>query len=220
MQEKVKNPDAFRIYEATVKLLSSFPPEQVDALFFYSRSFGDDTGLFELAEELYTQNLINIIALFGNEGERVGSSIPFESNPGKTFYTMRLKKLGIPENRIFYTGPAFHTREENDAFLNLAIDRGWKSAVILAQPHQIVRIMLGLVQAMQRKSYWMKVFTAHPKYTPWLEIVMGSQGLEEKMRFRHIEDECNRIFYYIEQGNIATLEQLEDYLQRRESGNL
>lgn len=211
-----------QLYQATVMLLSGEPRQPVDVLFFHNRSFGDYTGLFEIAEEMFRRERVRFIAVTNNEGERVGSTVPFEANPGKTWCINNLLTQGIPIENISYPhAMAFHTRQENAAFLELSIQRSWTKGVILTQPHQLLRAMLGMVQAMEKTGYVMEIFTATPPSTPWQEEeVSGNQGLESKPRIDHIPDEWERVRKYQASGDLATFEQLFDYLEAREKGNL
>lgn len=76
--------------------------------------------------------------------------------------------------------------------------------------------MLGNVKVMEETSYWMEVYTAAPRTTPWLEIVGGSQGLESKQRLTHIKDEFDRILAYQKKGDIASFEKFFAYLEQRD----
>lgn len=208
--------EALNFYEATLRVLSDWPPKPVEVVFFHGRSFGDETGLFELVSEMYRLDAIRYVALFNNEGERVGSTIPYQANPGKTYYSRRLQEMGVDPNRILLADPAYHTRQENETFCKLAQREGWKSAVIVTQPHQLLRAMLGMAKVMEETSYWMEVYTAAPRTTPWLEIVGGSQGLERKPRLAHIQDEFNRILAYQQKGDLASFEKFFAYLINRD----
>lgn len=213
--------DASKLYRATVMLSSGEPQQPVDVLFFHNRSYGDYTGLFEIARKMFEEGRVRFIAVTNNEGERVGSTIPFEANPGKTWCIENLMAQQIPAGNILYPYTmAFQTREENNAFLELSRQMEWKEGVILTQPHQIVRPMLGMVQAMHNNGYQMKVYTAIPRFTPWQEVVRGNQGTEFKPRFDHIEDERKRISDYQASGELATFDQLLDYLKARDDGSL
>lgn len=213
--------DAAKFCQATVMVLSGQPRKPVDALLFHNRSFGDYTGLFEMAEEMLRRGRVRFIAVTKNEGERYGSTVPFEANPGKTWCINNLLTQGIPtENIIFPNTMAFHARQENDAFLELSKQMEWRSGVILAQPHQLLRAMLGMVQAMNLGGYQMEIYTAAPVSTPWQQVVSGNQGLESKPRIDHIQDEWERVRRYQDLGNLATFGQLFDYLKARDTGNL
>jgi len=207
------------VNRANLVLLSNRPPHPVDALFLHMRSFGDYTGLYELAEEMARTQVVKFIAVSNNEGEKFGSTVPFEANPGKTECIRILtEEQKIPPDKILTPETmAHHTRQENDAFLKLSMQREFTSGVILAQPHQLLRAMLGMIQVMDMNKYLMKIYTAAPGYTDWQEKVRGSQGKEFKPRVEHIPDEVKRVYEYQIAGQLASFERLFDYLNARGS---
>lgn len=213
--------NSLNIYKATSMLLSGAPKAPVDVLFFHGRSFGDETGLFEIAGQMYRRDMIRKILVFNNEGERYGSNVPFEANLGKAEYRRRLRAQGIlAKDIICPERQAFHTQQENDTFLEHSKKEGFRSGVILAQPHQVLRAMLGMLKAMQEQSYVMEVYAVAPKCTLWQEVVRGNQGLEEKRRVEHIGDELKRVYDYQQLGWLATFEELFIYLAKRENKTL
>ncbi|MBI2588509.1 hypothetical protein HYW31_02215 [Candidatus Berkelbacteria bacterium] len=201
--------------QATTLLLSDYPTEKMDVIFFHGRAEGDDDNLFELAADLFRENKTKFIALNGSDGQRLGGVIPDESWPGKSYYTKRLKEQGIDCQRIIYSRPALHTREENDAFLELARTRDFQVAAILTQPHQILRVMLGIIQSMTDHDYWIRIYPINPKSTSWWKPVYGSQGKKQLPRFEHIEEEFQRVLLYQRSGTLTTFECLFNYLRRR-----
>ena len=212
--------EELRLYQATVMLLSGQPRGGVDVLFFHNRSFGDYTGLFEIARAMIRQ--VGFITITNNEGERVGSITPYEANPGMSWCINQLtQKHRVPPEKILHPDMrAFHTRHENEAFVKQAEERGWLSGVILAQPHQLLRATLGMVQAMEQSGYMMAIYTAAPPDTPWQAEVRGNQGFQEKPRVDHIRDELERVFRYQATGELASFDELFTYLKARDIGKL
>ncbi|OGE32340.1 hypothetical protein A3D83_03540 [Candidatus Daviesbacteria bacterium RIFCSPHIGHO2_02_FULL_41_10] len=212
-------PEALELYQSTVRVLSSAPRSPVDVIFFHNRSYGDATGLFDIIYESIKTGTAEFVAVTNNEGERFGSDVPHEANPGKTEYIRQLLTLGIPEERIKIPKlEAYHTRQENTAFLNLAKEQRWTIGAILTQPHQALRTMLGAVQAMEETGYPIYLYVLTPRDTPWQEVVKGNQGIEEKPRWQHIEDECVRsLSTYQVTGELASLSTLLAYLNARDN---
>lgn len=208
--------DPFDIYKVTVMVAGNQPPRPVDTLFFHGRSFGDETGLFELAGNLYHQGLVKHIVLFDTEGEREGESELFKANRGKTAYTKDLRKIGVKKRDIFYGGPGTNTKTEIDGFLSIATENSWNSVAVMSHPHQILRTMLSLVKSMDEQNYWIYAYSATPPFSLWQEKVHGSQDLESKSREEHVQDEFVRIPRYQKQGSLASFEELFGYLRKRE----
>ena len=134
-RETEQSREALQWYEATLRVLSDYPSKPVEAVFFHGRSFGDETGLFEMVLDMYRTSDIRYIALFNNEGERFGGTVLFQANPGKTYYDLTLQEMGVDSDRILFADPGYNTRQENETFCKLAQRERWKSAVIVAQPH-------------------------------------------------------------------------------------
>ncbi len=202
--------DPIKLGQALILTLSDWPTEPVDAIFLHGRSFGDDDGLFELCKSLIDSGTARYVAINGSNGEKLNGTVAGEAWPGKDEYFKRLSDLGI--KNIFSTMPAFHTREENDAFLQLARERGWKSAITLSQPHQLLRAMRGQVKSMREQNYSMRIYGASPRPCDWQKTVFGSQGKEQKPRFEHIEHELLATYSY---GDLASYDELIAYFSRR-----
>ncbi len=210
--------DPLQVYQATVMLLSGEPTQPVDALFFHGRSFGDTTNLFELAADFYRRGRTRFIALFNNEGERPGTTLPHQTNEGITWFRKQLVNNGVNQQQIISSRQGgYNTKMENNEFLDLSRDEGWTSAVIMTQPHQLLRAMLGMVRTIRDRNYWMNIWTLAPHLTPWYESVSGSQGFQSKPRIDHIADELIRIPQYQRQEDLASFEELFDYLKRRDN---
>lgn len=208
------NPELF---QATVVLLSDYPKRPVDALFFFGRSWFDagKGDLFLLASDLYRAGMIKNIVIPGTEGERFGETVPHQANPGRTLWTSRLVRMEIPPEVIHHSKAGYHTKAEGDAFLEMAQKEGWRSAVSLTHPHQAVRAMLGLVRTINIQELNFDVYAVAPQTTNWGKRVKGSQGLERKSRFEHIEGEFERIIRYQEKGDLASFQELFAYLEQR-----
>lgn len=215
--------EQLRLYQATVMLLSGQPNRPVDVLFVHSHALGDYTGLFEIAGDYFHRGRARFIAVTNNEGERFGSTLPFEANPGKTESIRILREEQLIPRQEDIPVPemaAFHTRQENDAFLELSIKNNWTRGIILAQPHRLLRATLGMVQAMQQTRYIMEIYTITPNSTPWQEIAYGNQGLKLQLRFEHIAEELGRVCKYQASGELASFDELITYLEKRDTGRL
>ncbi len=212
------NPETVNLYQATVRVLSDRPTQPVDAVFFHARSHGDNTGLIEIVGEMVAAGRAEFVAITNNEGERWGSHLPYEATPGKTEYKRYLIANGVPENKIVTPDlQAFNTREENAAFVEQAAKERWTTGAILTQPHQLLRTMLGAVQAMNQLGYIMELYAITPTTTPWQELVRGNQGIEEKAREEHIKAEYERIVLRQSTGELATFDELFAYWNQRGS---
>lgn len=223
--KEIETKRLFDLARATTMLLSDRPSEPVDAIFFFGRSYFDagKNDLYRIAVDLIKDKKAQYILLPGDEGFRMGGSVPRESRPGISLETDRLTKMGVDRDKIFYCPHSvagtvgFNTKTEGNAFLKIAREKGFKKVVILTQPHQIVRAMLGVVETIDNQDIdaWCLV----PQSTDWQVRVKGSQGKERKPRAEHIQDEIDRILKYQDQGDLASFKELFAYLERRDSRN-
>lgn len=210
---------AVLLHQVDTILSHSYPTKDVDALFFHARSYGDDEGLFKLASDMYQDRKVRHVVVFNSDGRRHGGVVPGESNPGMDYYIDQLEQRSVP-NILSPREPGYHTRTETDGFVEIAKEHGWRSAVVIAQPHQLLRIMLGTVTVMAKTGYWMEVYTAAPQSVQWLLVTRTNQGRQEETRIENAQRELLRIPDYQKRGHLATLEELMDYLKKREAGLL
>lgn len=218
--ENLSSDFLYKVNTANLMLLSGRSRGPVDAIFFHDRSFGDFTNLFEIAGTMYKSETATFIATPNTDGARLGRNIPGEASPGKDWTVRQLLKQEVPVESILHPDtPSHHTREENTSFLELSMRMSWKSGIILTQPHQLLRAMLGMVQVMNEAQYLMKIYTATPTSIPWYEVTHVHQGLEEKPRIQNIVDELQRVYEYQQKGDLATFEELFTYLEARDRGS-
>lgn len=203
--------------QATTVLLSDKPYEakRTDTVFFHARAWEDDDGLFPLASRLYHLYKTNSVSINGGEGGPPESTIGGQNWPGCGRYYSRLKELktGV----IYITDPANNTKEENEMFLMLAMRKEWRSAIIIGQPHQILREFLGMIASMRDHKYWMRIYAVAPKTVDWTKLIYGSPGVPFTPRFDHITQELERIPRYQAKGDLAQYYELYPYLRVRSS---
>lgn len=199
----------------SLMIMSDRPTKQVDVALLFGRANGDDNNnFFGLVVYLYKIGLIKNILINGSRGERQGKTIPGESWAGGEVWADRLQKLGISKNAIHFFKPAYNTADEGRKMLAYAKKQGWKTAVSIAQPHQLLRCIAGLVRSMKTEEYPMRVYSAAPQSVDWFEKCAGSQGLYDMPRHDHIGLEYSRIQQYV--FDLATLGQVFEYYQTRE----
>jgi len=211
LEERVVRPAAV----AMQKLRNDEPPGPVDAVFFFARSFGDDDdALFAIAAHCIMRGRARHILINGSEGERFGGTQPREAWAGKTAWIERFKGFGIEV--VLTSRPAFHAKDEHEAFLDEAVRRGWRSAVLLTQPIQMLRFALGQLKSCVDRPYPMRLYAACPQRNDWEESDHGSQGMAESPRWVHCVLDALRVAPYWYKGDIASPAELLEYLDRRE----
>jgi len=200
---------------AQIMVLSDRPPKRVDALWFFGRARGDTDRLFELVAGELKLGVADHVVINGSDGQRQGGKKPGEAWEGQHVWTLRLNQVGVHDIR--YCKPAGNTKVEGDAMLSYSLEQGWKSAVIICQPHQALRAMLGLVKSMADRGEWMRIYVVVPSCTDWFRPVFGSQGHDELPRYLHIQQELVRIRLYETRGDLCSPTDLIEYCRNRAS---
>lgn len=222
--------------KVTDLVLKDRPTKPVDVAFFFGRSWFDaeKQGVYQLTVDLYKQGLIKKIAIYGSEGQRFNETGPemlepydhLQINrlnrsvaPPKGFAKARFIKMGIPEEDIILTTLPDPTKnntiEESKGFLQASKEYRWTSAVVIANQHQLLREILGLIALMDRKSEHMDIYSAAPANPDWQRKVRGAQGEHHAPRKDHVLLEIQRIKTYQEKGDLASFERYFDYLKSR-----
>lgn len=219
------------VHRADCMLLTDAVPRNVDAIFFHARAHGDYDDLFELVAEKYHGMERPLVFINGGNGAHINGFMPYESWGGGDWWRQELIKRGVTKAHIFMTKDAFHTREESEGFVELSRGAGVRRALVVVQPHQMLRAFLTLIKAMSDAQYMMRAYALapHRKNTEswWRPIYYSSAmipseklpPIEEryKARFELVGGEVSKIPEYQAKGHLASLDDLFKYLRMRES---
>jgi len=173
-------------------------------------------GVLRAAAGLYLKGVVPRIVIPGYDGnpDGHGGVIP-TAYPGWKKWRNELVLLNVHIGHIKQTrGRGSNTKTEGDDFLSLAKEKELTRALVVTQPHQMLRAMLGLIRSMEQLGYWMSVLPVCPSQVSWRAQTYGSQGGKCIPRYSHIGEEWLRIPRYQAQDDLATLEELQAYLYR------
>jgi hypothetical protein len=179
-------------------------------------SYGDDRELFPLAAKLINNDEAKYLMINGSDGEAVKDPRPGAAWAGKDEYIRQLKENGVPMDKIILSKPALHTYQANIEYLKTAMEHDFKTAVTLNQPQQLLRATLGQICAMDRKKYWMRLYSTYSE--PWeaARLVQGPQGDVKTPRFELLgKAEFDRIMTYQKNGDLASFEEFLAYIKKR-----
>lgn len=208
------------LYEASLAILTDTLPERADAIFLHGRAAGDTDGLFELASQLVKTERADRIVITGTEGDALDPVAP-RAWAGKTAWTEALVALGVPVDKIVYSEPAYHTRQESDVYVDMARQEGWGNAIVLSQPHQALRAILGTLMSVRNAGdYPLRVYSGFPPNTDWDKIVYGSQGQNPMPRRDHCALEMQRVIAYQEKGDLVSLKDYLEYKKMRDTASV
>ena len=208
--------------KAITFVLSDNPKKQVDTLLFFSRSYGDSSEIVNLAVNLVKEGKANSIMLAEQDGEKLNGKIRGEANPGKELYIKSFVERGIDRDNIIVCPVldpkvvGLHTSLEGQILIHEAKRRKLKTGIVVAYPHQLLRIALGLLKSLENEKFDFKFWNAFPKQVDWSEKTTGSQGMLLMDRSDHIDEETKRIIAYQEKGDLTTFQEFFDYIKNRD----
>jgi len=131
------------LYRILVLMMGRYPTSRVDVGFVFGRAHGDyeategDSGILETTAELYRNDLITSVMIPSQEAQvAYGGKIVETTFPGVEVFRQKLEELGVPKEMIVIPGGYVpHTRAEGDAYVRVAKEYGWTSAVTIQHPH-------------------------------------------------------------------------------------
>jgi hypothetical protein len=206
--------DPWKLLQAQTFVLSDAPPPRVclDAVCLFARSHGDGDGPAQATADAIKAGLARFVVISGSDGRAPGKLQPGEVWPGCQALQTQLRVLGVPAERILVAAWTEHTRQENQAYLRVALEQGWSRVALITQPHQLLRAMLGMLDEMRRINHWIRVYTLQPDFTDWTQEVPGSQGRLIQPRYLHLREEVVRLSRYAH--DLATLDEYLNYVLR------
>lgn len=224
--EKIENYVQALKRVTTTALSDELPDETVDLIFIHARPLGDDDPIITYAANLVKSGRAKNILIPGNDGQREGGSIRFESSGGRSEIARKLDSLEIDINeQLWFTGPdSLNTRTETTALFEFVLTHNCKTIGLVGYPHLLPRIMLGTVAQLNKLNLYLPVYLTHPTKTDWDEVVPDNQGGESKPRREHILGELKKIPRYQkpkgqETSDLATFDELAPYFEKRGSLN-
>ena len=208
------------LYSCMCLLMGHYPTKPVDAICVFGRAIADfepgprDSGIFETAARIYKENLARTIVVSKGYPES-SQATPTTSYRGGAVWRNRLITLGISTDAIFSSLATNNTKEEGNNLILLAKDEGWENIIVLSNPHQGLRMMLGLVRSLKKhECEHMRIMPVFPRSVSWSKYVYGSQGNLQLMRYQHIYQEWIRIPTYQQTGDLCSFAELQQYLVR------
>lgn len=217
-------PELFQeIFAASCVLMPREPDRTASALFLPGRAMGDwesgpqDQGLLMRAAEIHHRSsddpsLAVTIVLNGEPNKDAEGNIKPYSYKGPDSWKEGLHLVGVPHAKILTTRGGQNTGDESQAFVEFSQEHNIRRAMLLTNPHQLLRAMMTFVRAMQCVGYWLTIIPVAPKLVSWETLCFGSQGEKKLPRYAHAFEEAARIRAYVDNGWICTFEDLRRYV--------
>jgi hypothetical protein len=194
--------------------------DSVDAIFVWGRAFNEyqptrfEDGVLTMAADLY--RLVGApLVIPGYTGKEKGQGDT--GYPGPAIWRAELAVLGVPDDHVLETcGKGYNTKTEMDDCLDLALRKDWSAIIGVTQLSHAMRAMLGTVKSLANLQVLsvIRVLPVWPQRIDWTRLCFGSQGKGPHPRAAWIDEEFERIPRYQEKGDLATLDELFQYLMR------
>jgi hypothetical protein len=145
---------------------------------------------------------------------------PVSGYPGYDAWTERLIKQGVDPQYIAGVPmpqvPVLHTLAEAEAVVTYARQQRFRSLYVTAAPFHQPRAYMTAVTAALRIYPELNLYSQTGTPLSWLEEAVHSQGKTKGARMQLITGELHRIEKYQKQGDLASVEQVLAYLDRRD----
>ncbi|NDK56619.1 YdcF family protein [Pontibacter fetidus] len=195
-------------------LCDTLPTIPADALFLFGQTEDNQDAAFAAAKLMLHENCTSRVLFLGTP--------PMSGYPGGTTWLNAMTALGIPEHNLELIQPLpantelLHTGIEANSMVRHALAKGYKSVVVTAAPFQQPRAFMAAATAAMRHYPELKVYSLPGKPLPWQQIAVHSQGKTQSTRAGLIAGEMKRIEKYSKAGDLATVEEVLDYLNKRD----
>jgi hypothetical protein len=215
----ILNPDhAYRarmLEELIIRTLcDTLPATPADALFLFGQTEDNQDAAFTAAKLLLQENYTSRIMFLGTP--------PMSGYPGSSNWIKELTALGIAESALELIQPVpantemLHTGIEANSMVRHALAKGYNRIIVTAAPFQQPRAFMAAATAALRTYPDLQIYSLPGKPLPWQEVAVHSQGKTESTRAGLIAGEMKRIQNYSKAGDLATVEEVLDYLNKRD----
>lgn len=194
-------------------LCDTLPPAPADAVFLFGQTEDNQHSVFASSVYLLSNKLADKVMFLQTE--------PMSGYPGFEVWQQELEKLGVTQQEIEPVPVAadttsLNTRVEAQAAVKHAREIGCKSIIVSASPFQQPRAFMTAVTAVQELYPELKVHSYPGRNLSWCEEVTHSQGKVHGTRAQLIVGEMERIRKYGAMGDLAKVEEVLHYLNRRD----
>ncbi len=195
-----------------IRVLCDTPPPAVtDGAYLFAQTSDNQESVFAAAGQLLTAMLTRRVLLPHTE--------PMSGYPGFRAWQQALHGQGIGDLQIEgVTGIAsnlLHTLIEAEALVRFAKLRGYRSLYVVAPPFHQPRAFMTAVTVARREYPDLQLYSQPGAALPWGAEVVHSQGQTRGVRSELIGGELERIRKYHAQGDLASVEDVLEYLNRR-----
>lgn len=195
-------------------LRDTLPESATDAAYLFAQTEDNQESVFAAAEALLQQEITGKICFIHTSA--------MSGYPGFKEWEEALLGRGIEKSKLEAVAPIpadttiLHTRIEAESMVTFAKQQGYKSMLVTAPPFHQPRAFMAAVTAALSLYPELKLYNYPGKVLPWQQEVTHSQGKVQDTRAGLIEGELKRIKKYQQQGELAEISQVLNYLNKRD----
>jgi uncharacterized SAM-binding protein YcdF (DUF218 family) len=200
------------MFELLIRALCDTCPRTVDAIYLFAQTPDNQASVLFKARRLFNQD-ISTKLLFAQTGERSGYL-------GYEVWKEQLLAWEVPETSLEGVPVAYdiilHTLSEAEAMVNWARYQKYKQILVVAAPFHQPRAFMTAITAALRFYPELQLYSQTGEPLAWLDEAVHSQGNAKALRKDLIAGEQERISKYQKQGDLATYDQVLQYLNNRD----
>jgi len=200
------------LIELIIKTLcDTLPGYTADAVFLFGQTLDNQKSVFTRAQSLLQQRHARKIMIMNTDA--------LSGYPGFDSWRSALIRSGIEDGLIEGASSpettSLNTLIEARAMVRHAKRRGYRTLIVCASPFQQPRAFMTSVTVAMSEYPELAIHSQPGLALPWHEKVTHSQGRTEGTRARLIAGELERIERYQDKGDLASVEEVLDYLSKR-----
>lgn len=200
--------------ELSIRVLCDAPPAgRLDGAYLFGQTPDNQESVFHTAQRLYRHSQANRLlipdvgALSGYPGIDVWRQALDEDHA----YAGTIEGVDIGRTDIM------HTRIEAEALVRHAQAEGYASLYIVSAPFHQLRAFMTAVTVALEEAPSLRLYSAPGGPLPWKARVTHSQGTLTETRADLIGHEWERIVRYQKKGDLGSISDVLDYLDRRDA---
>ncbi len=188
------------------------PKMPTHGAYLYCQTRDNQKSIFQTAQFLLNHSFTSKILILGAKSK--------SGYPGFEEWKHQLLQLGISMEqieRVKKEGTSeLNTLIESEALIRFSKQQRYGSIFVVAPPFHQLRAFMTAVTVSIREYPELLIYSYPGATMPWQEEVVHSQGTLIAKRLELIQKELERIEKYQEKGDLASFEQVLNYLNGRE----
>ena len=180
--------------------------------YLYCQTEDNHNSVFQAAQFLINHSYTSKLLILGADAE--------SGYPGFEEWKRQLLQLGILTEQITSVNKEetseLNTLVESEALIRFTKKQSYGSIFVVAPPFQQLRAFMTAVTVSMREYPELLIYSHPGAAMHWQEEVVHSQGTLMAKRRELIQEELDRIEKYQNKGDLASYEQVLNYLNRRD----